>query len=113
MELGNAFYGNGKYGNDRRGEDRYFPKDGVSDSWVQGMPVVECQDGDHCAGGENARIVGFVCIEIREIEDPPENLLRVRFLCPDDPLFDECDFGRSTTGGLDFGIRAEVPVLVR
>jgi len=34
-------------------------------------------------------------------------------LCPSDPLFAECDLGPSTTGGDDYGIRAQIPVLVR
>jgi hypothetical protein len=52
-------------------------------------------------------------VELREIERPPLNIIRARFLCPDDPLFEECDIGRSVTGGLDFGVRADIPVLVR
>jgi Flp pilus assembly protein TadG len=112
-ELANAFYGDGSYSSQPRGVDRYYPKDGVSDSWVQGITVVECQEEMHCATGSTARIVGFVCIEIREIELSPLNLIRGRFLCPDDPLFRECDIGRTGTGGLDFGIRADIPVLVR
>jgi hypothetical protein len=113
LELANAFYGQGAYSNEPRGEDRYYPKDGVSDSWVEPLTVVECQEEDHCATGSTARIVGFVCVEIREIETSPLNLIRARFLCPDDPLFTECDVGRTGTGGLDFGIRADIPVLVR
>lgn len=113
QELSNAFYGDGKYSSEPRGEDRYDPINGVSDSWVQGITVVECQDETHCASGSTARIVGFVCMEIREVETSPRNLIRTRFLCPDDPLFTECDIGRTGTGGLDFGIRADIPVLVR
>jgi hypothetical protein len=52
-------------------------------------------------------------MEIREIETSPLNLIRARFLCPDDPLFEGCDLGRTGTGGYDFGIRADIPVLVR
>jgi Flp pilus assembly protein TadG len=112
-ELANAFYGDAGYSSQPRGMDRYSPFDGVSDSWVQGVTVVECQDQTHCATGSNARIVGFVCVEIREIERSPLNLIRLRFLCPDDPLFRACDIGRTGTGGLDFGVRADIPVLVR
>ncbi len=115
-ELANAFYGEGSYTNDRRGQDRYYPKDDdISDSWVTALPVVACQDGIHCATGATSRIVGVVCVEIREIERSPLNIIRARFLCPDtDPdLFEECEIGRTVTGGLDFGVRADIPVLVR
>jgi hypothetical protein len=113
QELSNKFYGEGKYSGNPGGTDRYTPKDGVSDSWVQAIPIVECQSDENCAGGENARIVGFACMEIREIETSPYNLIRTRFLCPNDLLFDGCDIGRTGTGGYDFGIRADIPVLVR
>jgi len=111
-ELSNRFYGGGSYSSPD-GTDRYAPFDGVSDSWVQALPVVECQSGANCASGTSARIVGFACIEIREIETSPDNLLRVRFLCPSDPLFEGCDVGRTTSGGYDFGVRADIPVLVQ
>jgi len=112
-ELADRFYGNGKYSNQGSGIDRYEPKDGVADSWVAGLPVVECQDDANCAGGTPAMVVGFVCIEIREVRGAPDKLLRVRFLCPSDPLFDECDIGETTSGGYDFGVRADFPVLVQ
>ena len=92
--------------------DRYPPYDGP-DSWVVGFPVVECQSDDNCAGGSSAAVVGFVCFEIREIEAPPLELIRGRFLCESDPLFEECDIGRTTTGGFNFGLRADTPVLVQ
>jgi hypothetical protein len=111
-ELDNKFYGEAGYTGQGAGVDRYSPYDGRADSWVASLPVVACQDDANCATGRAAQIVGFVCIEIREIEEAPLNLIRGRFLCSTDPLFDECDLGRSTTGGLDFGIRADVPVLV-
>jgi hypothetical protein len=112
-EMNERFNGEASYTGRGSGEDRYAPFDGIVDSWVVSMPVVECQDGVNCATGSAAGVVGFVCFEIREIEISPMNLIRGRFLCESDPLFDECGLGRTTTGGLDFGIRADVPVLVQ
>jgi hypothetical protein len=112
-EMSERFNGEASYSGRGSGVDRYAPYDGVVDSWVVKIPVVECQSGANCATGSAAGLVGFVCFEIREIETSPMNLIRGRFLCKSDPLFDECDLGRTTTGGLDFGIRADVPVLVQ
>ena len=78
-----------------------------------GFPVIECQSDSNCATGSAAGMVGFVCFEIREIATSPDNVIRGRFLCPSDPAFADCDLGRTTTGGMDFGIRADVPVLVQ
>jgi hypothetical protein len=111
-ELGDKFYGESGYSSPA-GTDRYSPFDGRSDSWVLGLPVVACQSGDGCAGGTATTLVGVACFEIREIEGPPGKLIRGRFLCAGDPLFDECDVGRTGTGGLNFGVRADIPVLVR
>ncbi len=112
-EISDRFYGDGAHSSDRSGVDRYSPFDGRSDSWVTVVPVVECQTEDHCSGGGTGTIVGFACFEIREIVVVPDKLIRGRFLCESDPLFATCDIGLSTTGGLDFGLRADIPVLVR
>jgi hypothetical protein len=111
-EIDDRFQGNGYYNGNPSGTDRYAPFDGVNDSWVVGLPVIECQTGINCASGDPMEIVGFVCFEIREVAGAPDKLIRGRFLCPSDPLFDECDLGTTTTGGLDFGLRADIPVLV-
>jgi len=95
------------------GTDRYPPFDGKSDSWVVGLPVIECQTEDKCSAGTHAQMVGFVCFEIREVLATPEKVIKGRFLCPSDPIFDECPIGPTGTGGDDFGIRADFPVLVR
>jgi hypothetical protein len=95
------------------GRDRYEPLDGVKDSWVVRLPVVSCQQGTQpCGQGE---VRGFVCFELRQIDRNPAKELRGRFLCRDrDPeLFRECVLAGSAPGGSDFGIRAELPVLVR
>ena len=106
--------GKGSYtGKGPAGTDHYPPFDGVSDSWVVGLPVIECQSDDHCTAGTHAEMVGFVCFEIREILATPEKVIKGRFLCPTDPLFEQCPIGPTGTGGDDFGIRADFPVLVR
>jgi Flp pilus assembly protein TadG len=111
--IDDRFQGNGSFVGDAEGVDRYAPLDGIRDSWVLKLPVIECQSGINCAGGGTAGVVGFVCFELREVEVTPGKVIRGRFLCPSDPLYDECDSGDATSGGLNFGIRAEIPVLVR
>lgn len=93
------------------GTDRYADPPGV-DSWVVGFPVVECQNpGDGCASGDPQQVIGGVCFEIREIEVTPDKIIKGRFLCQGDPLWDECDLG-GLPGGEDFDVRATIPVLV-
>jgi hypothetical protein len=53
---------------DSEGTDTSVPPDGINDSWVVTLPVVECQNpGDQCASGDTQHIVGFLCMDIREI----------------------------------------------
>lgn len=111
-EIEEKFLNQGIYDGQENGVDRYAPWDGP-DSWVVALPVINCQSEDHCSGGTAARLVGVVCFEIREIEVTPDKIIRGRFLCKDDPLWDECEAGLTGSGGLDFGIRADFPVLVR
>jgi hypothetical protein len=112
-EINNRMLGTGGYVGNAAGSDRYAPFNGVNDSWVVGLPVVECQSSNHCAGGTAQEMVGFVCFEIREVLVTPDKIIKGRFLCANDPLFDECPVGPTTSGGDDFGIRADIPVLVR
>jgi Flp pilus assembly protein TadG len=112
-EIDNRMQGTGGYVGNGAGSDRYPPFDGYSDSWVVGLPVIECQTEDHCAGGTVADMVGFVCFEIREVIVTPDKIIKGRFLCPSDPLFEHCPIGPTGSGGDDFGIRADFPVLVR
>jgi Flp pilus assembly protein TadG len=112
-EIDQRMQGTGSYVGNAAGTDRYLPHTGVNDSWVVGLPVIECQSEDHCAGGTIADMVGFVCFEIREVIVTPDKIIKGRFLCPTDPLFAECPIGPTGTGGEDFGIRADFPVLVR
>jgi Flp pilus assembly protein TadG len=112
-EIDQRMQGTGDYVGKAAGTDRYAPYTGKKDSWLVGLPVISCQTEDHCAGGTVADMVGFVCFEIREVLVTPEKIIKGRFLCPDDPLFDECPIGPTGSGGEDFGIRADFPVLVR
>ncbi len=112
--IADKFYGDGNFAGNPQGHDYYPIFDGVSDSWVTPIAVSECQDVDHCAGGAPAKIEGFVCMEIREVLVTPEKMLKVRFLCPSDPLYQTyCGIGPTGSGGANFGIRATIPVLVR
>jgi hypothetical protein len=113
QEIYDRMHGQGKYVGNGEGTDRYLPNDGVADSWVTVLPVINCQTDDHCATGDPATMVGVVCFEIREILVTPEKIIKGRFLCEGDSLFDQCDVGSTGTGGLDFGVRADHPVLVR
>jgi hypothetical protein len=112
-EIQARMQGTGGYVGKAAGTDRYLPHTGVNDSWVVGLPVIECQSEDHCAAGTAAQMVGFVCFEIREVLVTPDKIIKGRFLCPDDPLFAECPIGPTGTGGDCFGIQADFPVLVR
>ena len=113
-DIHDRFMGEGSWsGGKGDGVDRYAPFDGTADSWVITLPVIECQTGIDCSTGSEMEIVGFVCFEVREVEVTPEKVLRGRFLCPTDPLFEaECDI-TTGSGGDDFGIRADIPVLVQ
>jgi hypothetical protein len=114
-DIEDRFLGNGYWQNNPSGSDIYEPihVPPQSDSWVVGLPVIECQDGIGCATGDPMRVVGVVCFEIREVTVVPDKIIRGRFLCPTDELFDQCDVGLTKSGGFDFGIRADIPVLVR
>lgn len=112
-ELHDRFRGTGGYVGNSPGVDRYAPFNGQNDSWIVGLPVIECQSETKCNAGTAADMVGFVCFEIREVLVNPDKIIKGRFLCPTDPLFAECPIGPTGSGGDDFGIRADFPVLVR
>jgi hypothetical protein len=85
--------------------------DGIVDSWVVSLPVVECQNpGDQCASGDTQHIVGFLCMDIREIIVTPDKLIKGDFICSTDPRCDKSGFG---PGGTCVGcISADYPVIV-
>ena len=109
--ISQKFYGTGEYYGNPSGTDT--DGDGVSDSWVVGLPVIACQNpGPHCASGDPQEIVGGVCFDINEVLVTPEKIIKGRFLCPGDPRYStDCGLG-SGPGGGDFGVRAQRPVLV-
>ncbi len=115
-DINDKFQGEGVFDSNPYGSDIYSPPDdGLMDSWVIGIPVVECQTDAHCAGGDSFRIVGAVCFEIREIVVTPDKIIKGRFLCKGDAGFSQCGIGGagSGSGGLNFGVRAGIPVLVQ
>ena len=75
------------------------------------MAIIECQNpGDGCAGGDPQHIVGFLCMDIREIIVTPDKLIKGDFLCSTDSRCNMKGFG---PGGTIAGtISADYPVLV-
>ena len=114
-EINDRMFGNGSYATPD-GDDYYANDQGGTpgpDSWVVRLPVVECQDGLNCSNRRAMNVVGIVCFEIREITITPDKIIRGTFMCPSHPRWSECDIGIAGTGGLDFNIRADLPVLVQ
>jgi hypothetical protein len=85
--------------------------DGINDSWVITLPMVECQNpGDQCASGNTQEIVGFLCMDIREVIVTPDKIIKGDFICASDPRCDMPGFG---PGGSVIGsISADYPVIV-
>ena len=110
-DISDRFHGWGKYAGKRAGTD--LTGDGLSNTWVVGLPVIACQDGINCAKGDPIELKGVVCFEIQQIEVVPEKRIMGRFLCKGDAAYKDCDIGLTGTGGKDFDIRADFPVLVR
>jgi hypothetical protein len=125
--LRDKFQGVGSYaGQTPAGSDRYQAdgspgQDGVIDSWVVALPVVDIRNGscpntDHCTGGDPHTVVGFVCFEIREVDVTPEKIIRGHFLCPtdpdDEPLFADCAL-KPDSGGSNTAPPATIPKLVQ
>ena len=85
--------------------------DGIVDSWFVTLPVVECQNpGDQCASGDTQEIVGFLCMNIREVLVTPEKLIKGDFVCSTDPRCDNPGFGPG--GTLIGSFSAAYPVIV-
>lgn len=107
-EIRDRFEGRGGY---VPGEGVDTNSDGIVDSWVVVLPVVQCQNpGDGCAGGDPQNVVGFVCFDIHEVRVTPEKIIKGTFLCPTDP---RCDGNGLGPGGIvPGGISATYPVIV-
>ena len=108
-DIYDRFHGQGQHSGNPSGTD--LDGDGLSDSWVVVLPVIECQNpGDNCAGGNPADVVGFVCFDVREVEVTSAKEIRGDFVCPTDP---RCSNGGLHPGGTVSGLSAQYPVLVR
>lgn len=85
--------------------------DGIKDSWVVSLPMVECQNpGAKCASGTPQNIVGFLCFDIREIIVTPDKVIKGDFVCASDP---RCDMPGLGPGGSVIGsVSADYPVIV-
>jgi hypothetical protein len=112
-DIKDRFYGEGEYNASPDPDVKDTNGDGKPDSWVVALPVVECQTEDGCSPGSAPEMVGVVCFDIQEVVASPDNRIKGRFLCKEDIKYDDCDVGRSGTGGKDFDVRADFPVLVR
>jgi hypothetical protein len=85
--------------------------DGIVDSWVVGLPVVECQNpGDQCASGDPQVIKGFICMDIHEVVVTPDKIIKGDFICVTDPRCDMVGFGPG--GTIAGSISSDFPVLV-
>ena len=85
--------------------------DGIIDSWYVTLPVVECQNpGDQCASGDPQYLVGFLCMNIREVVVTPDKIIKGDFVCSSDP---NCSYdGLGPGGTLIGGLPAAYPVIV-
>lgn len=108
-DIKDRFLGLGEFAPDPAGTDT--DGDGVVDSWVVVLPVVECQNpGDHCASGTPAEIKGFICFDIHEVIPTPDGLIKGDFVCPTDPRCDTAGFGPG--GEIPGAISSAYPVIV-
>jgi len=115
-EIWNRFHDAGKYSGDPEGGGADTNDNGVNDSWVIPLPIIECQyPGDGCAGGSSQEIVGVVCFDVQEVSTPSEGEKQIKgeFVCPGDPRWDDskCSVGFGPGGEVPT-IDAQYPVLV-
>lgn len=109
-DIYDRFHGEGQFSGNPSGIDT--DGDGIIDSWVSMLPVVECQNpGNGCSSSSPQQIVGAVCFEIKEVVVTPDKIIKGNFLCPSDP---RCEPSGAGPGGtLPGGLSAQAPVLVR
>jgi hypothetical protein len=113
-EIYNRFYDQGNYSGDPDGGGADTNGNGVNDSWVIPLPIVECQyPGDGCAGGSAQKIVGVTCFDVQEVTPGSEKIIKGEFVCPGDPRWDDskCSAGFGPGGEVPT-IDAQYPVLV-
>jgi len=85
--------------------------DGIKDSWIVGLPMIQCQNpGAGCAGGDTQYIVGFLCMDIKEIIVTPDKIIKGDFICSTDERCNKTGFGPG--GGIIGSISADFPVIV-
>lgn len=114
QEIYNRFHDAGAYANDPDGGGSDTNNNGVNDSWVIPLPIVECQyPGDGCAGGSSQEIVGVACFDVQEVSAGSEKWIKGEFVCPGDPRWDDskCSVGFGPGGDVPT-IDAQYPVLV-
>jgi Flp pilus assembly protein TadG len=113
-EIWDRFHDQAQYANDPEGGGSDTNDNGVNDSWLVPLPIVECQyPGDGCAGGSSQRIVGVACFDVQEVTSGPDKIIKGEFVCQNDPRWDasKCDVGFGPGGDIP-SIDAQYPVLV-
>jgi hypothetical protein len=113
-DIADRFYDSGKYSNTPGGGEDTPGSPPGNDTWLVPLPIIECQNpGDGCAGGSAQKIVGVACLDIKEVNESPDNILRAEFVCPSDPRWDasKCSVGFGPGGEVP-SIDAQYPVLV-
>lgn len=104
-----------QYANDPDGGGSDTNNNGVNDSWLVPLPILECQyPGDGCAGGSTQKIVGVACFDVQQVDQGPDKIIRGEFVCPNDARWDasKCDVGFGPGGDIPT-IDAQYPVLVQ
>lgn len=113
-EILDRFMDSGKYANDPDGGGSDTNNNGVNDSWLVPLPILECQyPGDGCAGGSAQKIVGVACFDVQEVTTGSDKKIKGEFVCPNDPRWDasKCDVGFGPGGEVPT-IDAQYPVIV-
>jgi hypothetical protein len=111
-EIQDRFLGNGSYSGQPSGSDT--DGNGVIDSWLVPLPIIECQSGVHCGSGTSQRIVGVACFDLQWSVGGSVKTIYGEFVCPGDPRFDAsaCGVGFGPGGNVPT-IDAQYPVLVQ
>jgi Flp pilus assembly protein TadG len=114
-EIFDRFTDGGAYASDPEGGGSDPNMNGVNETWLVPLPILECQHpGDGCAGGSSQKIVGVACFDVQEVTDGSDKIIKGEFVCPNDPRWDasKCDVGFGPGGEVPT-IDAQYPVLVQ